>query len=196
VILTAETFRSFTDVWESTAGGGWDLLATLPLTANAVACLGSVCLATLSELALVRWDADVGPSSLTLVHDGPVGCLYTADDGSVWGCNPRGSVALFARTTDGFVFEQRLAAEVIALRSCPSDTPGALACPLPPAPPIDTGLPVDPDPPAGTDDPLDVQGGCCATGGAGSRPLAATSALSLVFLVGWKLRRTRASLAR
>jgi len=105
-------------------------------------------------------------------------------------------VALFARTTDGFAFEQLLAGEVIAFRSCPEGSPTALACPLPPAPPIDTGSPVDPDPPAGTDDPLEVQGGCCSTGGTGPRRLAATSALSLAFLAGWKLRRTRASLAR
>jgi hypothetical protein len=196
VIVTAATFRSLTEVWESMAGGGWDLLATLPLSANAVACLGTVCLATLSEFALVRWDAAIGPSSLTLVNDGPVGCLYAADDGSVWGCNARGSVALFARTTDGLVFEQLLAGEVITLRSCPDDTPGALLCPLPPAPPVDTGPPVDPGPPPGTDDTVDVQGGCCATAGTGPRPLAATSALSLAFLVGWKLRRTRPSLAR
>jgi hypothetical protein len=197
VIVTAPTLVASTTVWESSADG-WDLLAALPLAANWVACLGTTCLATLSDIALVRWDADLGASSVEVVNNGPVGCLVTDPGGTVWGCNARGTIALFAKTTDGFTFEQSLAGEVIAKRVCPEGTAGADICPLPPAPPQDTGgIPVDPDEtPEGTGDPLVVQGGCCATGGTPARGVALPSAFTLALVALGKLRRTPRSLAR
>jgi hypothetical protein len=198
VIVTAPTLVASTTVWESSADG-WDLLTALPLAAASVACIGTTCLATLSDIALVRWDADLGAPSVEVVNDAPVGCLVTDPGGTVWGCNARGTVALFARTTDGFTFDQALAGEVIAKRICAPGTAGEEACPLPPAPPVDTGLPpadTDVSVGGGTDDPLEVQGGCCATGGPPSRGVAAPSALTLALVALRKLRRTRRSLAR
>ena len=197
MLLTVATFFASTTVWEWT-GTDWALLVTLPLTANAVACIGPTCLATLSDIALVRWDGDVGPSSLELLNGGPVGCLVAADDGLVWGCNARGTIALFSKTTDGFTFETSLAGEVIAKRICPDGTAGADICPLPPAPPRDTGFPVDTDAAAGDDDddPLEVQGGCCATAGAPPGAVAWPSAFALALVALRKLRRTPRTLAR
>ncbi len=189
VLVTSGTLLAYTVVWESSPSG-WVELATLPLDVRNVACIGSTCLASLAELALLRWDASAGASdSASLVLDGPVGCLSQAEDGTVWGCNAAGAIALFAATTDGFRFTQALPGEFIAPRICPAGTPGALACVVPP-PPVDTGGGGGTNDP-GTPPPLDVDGGCCATAG-----VPPTAWVLPVLLAAAKLRRTRRSLAR
>jgi hypothetical protein len=190
VLVAARTLLAYTTVWESSASG-WVELATLPLDVRSIACLDSVCLASLSEIALLRWDASAGAiDTPSLVLDGPTGCLVKADDGAVWGCNPAGRTSLFAVTTDGFTFTQALPTEFIASRLCPAETPGAAACIVAP-PPIDTGDGGGTDDP-GTQPPLEVSGGCCNTSGS---PFSAAAMLPLV-LAAAILGGTRRALAR
>lgn len=172
VVVSARSAFGWARLWRSEAGGGWSMVADLPLPAFGYGCAGDGCIATLGVTA-VTWDrADTDDADLAILDlvDGPATCVV-ADPGAgaVWGCEEGLAPALVSVSTDGRRFAPALPLAAVTDRSCPAGTRGATAC-AHVGPPGTTGGPIDTgSPPADVGDPaltVEPRRGC-VTGGYG-----------------------------